>query len=65
MCPDRWQAQIEAISFFHYLEHRQVISMAAVAQRLGACGVHITEEDYLCGLADLTGARARVEHIGR
>lgn len=52
--------QIEAFSFFHYLEHREVVTLEQVREKIAAHGLHVTEEDYLCGLADMTGELMRL-----
>ncbi|EIW64521.1 Translin [Trametes versicolor FP-101664 SS1] len=57
------QEYIEALSFAHYLEHRTLISYDQVQSTLSDCdGIPffpLSLEDYLLGLADLTGELMR------
>lgn len=45
---------IEAVSFAHYLQHQELISIDAIRAKLPA-EILVTDEDYAMGLFDLTG----------
>ncbi|RMJ27618.1 translin-associated factor TraX [Aspergillus sp. HF37] len=45
---------IEAVSFAHYLQHQELISIEAIRAKLPA-EILVTDEDYAMGLFDLTG----------
>lgn len=48
------QEFIEAVSFAHYLQHQELISIGEIRSKLPA-GILVTDEDYAMGLFDLTG----------
>ncbi|OAL63901.1 hypothetical protein A7C99_4553 [Trichophyton rubrum] len=52
------QEYIEAISFYRYLEKKQLITLEEVLQTLPA-GIKVTEADFVLGLYDLTGEMMR------
>ncbi|KAF3480593.1 translin-associated protein X [Arthroderma uncinatum] len=52
------QEYIEAISFYRYIEKKELITLEEVSQTLPA-GITVTEADYVLGLYDLTGEMMR------
>jgi predicted translin family RNA/ssDNA-binding protein len=53
-------SQIEAISFYQFLQDPpSLITLEDVRKRLEGAKVHVSEDDYLLGLTDLTGELMR------
>ncbi|KAI8969249.1 Translin [Mycotypha africana] len=54
---------IEALAFYHFLQTDEIITKPEVEGHFineeGKAWLHITAEDYMCGLADLTGELMR------
>ncbi|RUS19233.1 Translin family-domain-containing protein [Endogone sp. FLAS-F59071] len=55
---------VEATSFLHYLEHKELVAKEQVEKDFrdaeGRSFLQVTEEDYIFGIADLTGELMRL-----